>query len=115
MRWVDDLLEQALVSFQRAGLLRDTLVVVTSDPGEAFGEHGMLLHGRTLHDERLRVPPVLLGPPPFDRGRVLDASVSLLDVFPTVERSGGAEEGDQPGCGAPGLEISSCASARGTS
>jgi arylsulfatase A-like enzyme len=84
VRWVDGLLDQALTSFESAGLLKDTLVIVTGDHGEAFGEHGLLLHGRTLHEELLRVPLVMMGPPPFDGGRTVRASVSLLDLLPTV-------------------------------
>lgn len=37
-------------------LLRRTLVVVTADHGEEFGEHGGFTHGRTLYEEVLRVP-----------------------------------------------------------
>ncbi len=83
-RWVDGLLEAALERLAGHGLLgEDTLLIVTSDHGEAFGEHGQLLHGRQLYDELLRVPLVLAGPPPFAGGRVLDDGVSLLDLLPT--------------------------------
>jgi choline-sulfatase len=42
-----------------AGALEDTLVVVTADHGEEFGEHGGVAHGRTLFEESIRVPFVL--------------------------------------------------------
>ncbi len=84
VRWVDGLLEQALRAFEGAGLLRDTLLIVTGDHGEAFGEHGLLLHGRHLYDELLRVPLVVSGPAPFDRPAAPTASVGLADLFPTV-------------------------------
>ncbi|MFM8979985.1 MAG: sulfatase [Planctomycetia bacterium] len=84
LSWVDGLLEQAVASLRRRGLLDDTLLVITADHGEAFGEHGMLLHGRSLHDEVVRVPLVLQGPAPFDTPRVVEGSAGLRDLFPSV-------------------------------
>jgi arylsulfatase A-like enzyme len=82
--WVDGLLGLALEQLRAAKLLDDTLVIVTGDHGEAFGEHGLLLHGRQLYDELLRVPLVMAGPPPFTGGRIVEGSASLLDLLPTV-------------------------------
>jgi arylsulfatase A-like enzyme len=82
-RWVDGLLERTVALLERLGLLHDTLLVVTSDHGEAFGEHGALQHQRWLHEELLRVPLVLRGPAPFDAPQLLGASVGLIDVLPT--------------------------------
>ncbi|MBI5498304.1 MAG: sulfatase [Deltaproteobacteria bacterium] len=59
-----------------------TLLVLFSDHGEAFGEHGTTLHGNSLHDEEIRVPLVFHGP--GITPRAVDAPVSLLDVGPTV-------------------------------
>lgn len=59
-----------------------TLVVVTADHGEAFGEHGELGHSLFVYDTTLRVPLILHGPN-VPRGRVRD-DVSLVDVAPTV-------------------------------
>lgn len=38
------------------GLFDDTLIILTGDHGEAFFEHGRMMHGTTLYDEMLRVP-----------------------------------------------------------
>jgi arylsulfatase A-like enzyme len=84
LRWVDGLMEETLAYLRRAGLLDNTLLIVTGDHGESFGEHGMLGHGRQLHDELVRVPLLLHGPPPFDRPTELTASVGLIDLFPTL-------------------------------
>ncbi|MEM9382161.1 MAG: sulfatase [Planctomycetota bacterium] len=51
-----------LDELDRIGVLESSLVVVTSDHGEEFGEHGALGHGRQLHRETLHVPLVLSGP-----------------------------------------------------
>ena len=63
---------------------RPTLLVVTADHGEEFGEHGGAYHGSSLYDEQLRVPLVvaLLGGELAPE--VIDAPVSLLDLAPTL-------------------------------
>ena len=81
--WVDGLLAHAWSTLGRQGLLDDTLFVVLGDHGEAFGEHGSLGHGLRLYDELVRVPLVMVGPAPFDAGRVVEEDVGLVDVLPT--------------------------------
>jgi choline-sulfatase len=83
VRWVDGLIEDSVAALGEFGLLEDALLVVTSDHGEAFGEHGMLGHGRQLHDELIRVPLLMKGPGPFAKPMVVEGSASLLDVMPT--------------------------------
>jgi arylsulfatase A-like enzyme len=83
LRWVDGMVGATVERLEASGLLENTVLVVTSDHGEAFGEHGTLGHGRSLYDELLRVPLVLKGPPPFDGGRVVAGGVGLVDVLPT--------------------------------
>jgi arylsulfatase A-like enzyme len=81
--WVDDLLRRAAGRLREWGLLEDTLLVVTADHGEAFGEHGLLVHGRDCHDELIRVPLVVDGLAPFQGGQRVAGSMSLADVLPT--------------------------------
>lgn len=58
------------------------LLVVTSDHGEAFGEHGTHEHSKTLYDELLRVPLVFWGKSIV--ARTLVQPVSLIDLGPTL-------------------------------
>jgi arylsulfatase A-like enzyme len=81
--WTDKLLHAALRGLRQRGLLDNTLLVITSDHGETFGEHGTLGHGLQLHDELVRVPLAMKGPPPFDRPQMVHEPVALLDVLPT--------------------------------
>jgi arylsulfatase A-like enzyme len=83
LSWVDDSLSGAVAWLEEKGLLENTLLVVTSDHGEAFGEHGTVSHGHHHHDELLHVPLVCVGPGPFREPRAIDASVGLADVMPT--------------------------------
>ena len=66
------------------GLDGDTLVVVTADHGEEFGEHGGFEHGHTLFEELLHVPLLMRLPGLIPAGEVPAARVGLIDVAPTV-------------------------------
>ncbi|MFQ5349566.1 MAG: sulfatase, partial [Thermoanaerobaculia bacterium] len=81
----DDAFGRVIEALQEAGRWRRTLVVVTSDHGEAFMEHGVWGHNTTLYEEMLHVPLILRLPggeavPGVDRER----PAGLLDVVPTV-------------------------------
>ena len=56
VRLLDDWLARVLEALDDRGLLQDTLVVVTSDHGENFGEGGLLAHAFSLDDRLIRVP-----------------------------------------------------------
>ncbi len=68
----------------------DTLLVLFSDHGEAFEEHGWTLHGATLFDEEIRTVLILSDPSPLKgKPASIDAPVMLMDVAPTIlERCG---------------------------
>ncbi|HXG69703.1 MAG TPA: sulfatase-like hydrolase/transferase, partial [Gemmatimonadaceae bacterium] len=67
------------------GAAGSTLVAVTSDHGEAFGEHGEVSHSLFVYDTTLRVPLVVSGPGVRAASRV-EKPVGLIDVAPTVMR-----------------------------
>jgi arylsulfatase A-like enzyme/Tfp pilus assembly protein PilF len=67
-----------------------TLVVVTSDHGDALGEHGEPTHSYTLYDATQRVPLIIAGPG-FAAGRVVPDVVRTADVAPTILAAVGAE------------------------
>ena len=64
-------------------LLDDTLVVLVSDHGEEFLEHGSVLHGRTQYQEIMHVPLILRGPG-VPKGVRVGTPVSIVDVLPTL-------------------------------
>jgi arylsulfatase A-like enzyme/thioredoxin-like negative regulator of GroEL len=71
-----------------------TLVIVTADHGEAFGEHGEIGHSIFVYDTTLQVPLIVAGPDLAPR--VVDAPVSLVDIAPTAVRrlAAGTIDGD---------------------
>lgn len=83
IRYTDDVLARLFERLEAAGFLEHALIVVTSDHGEEFGEHGGLLHPATLYDELVAVPLIVKGPG-VPAGRVDSRLVSLIDVAPTI-------------------------------
>ena len=86
---VDDLLALLFKQLQRRGLMERTLVVILSDHGEEFYEHGSCDHIRTLYDELLRVPWIMFGP--SIPAKEIRTQVGTLDVLPTVLKIFGLE------------------------
>jgi arylsulfatase A-like enzyme len=72
------------------------LVVVTSDHGEEFMEHGGFSHG-TLHDEILRVPLLIKWPGAVRAGSGDETATSSIDLAPTLLESAGLPRDDLPG------------------
>jgi arylsulfatase A-like enzyme len=64
-------------------------VFVTSDHGEAFGEHGAVEHGSSIYDEQTRIPLVAFPPDGVHAPRI-EEPVSLVDVTATVAALAGA-------------------------
>jgi arylsulfatase A-like enzyme len=74
---VDELKEQ--------GLYDDALIVLTSDHGEEFGEHGTMgWHSHTLYDELLSVPLIIKFPGNDFAGKTVTEQVRSIDIMPTV-------------------------------
>lgn len=65
-------------------LYDDSLVILLSDHGEEFREHGAFGHGRTLYEEVTRVPLVIRFPHGRWSGLTTASPVSLLDLAPTI-------------------------------
>ncbi|MEM7201462.1 MAG: sulfatase [Planctomycetota bacterium] len=84
LRYVDDELAKLLDGLRDRGLLDNTLVIVTSDHGELFGEHNMKEHATSLYLPLLHVPLILWWPGKVPAGRRVDAEVSLVDVPATL-------------------------------
>jgi len=83
IREVDHYVGELLQTLDELGLADRTLVVLTSDHGEAFGEHVVIGHGFSYHQEAVHVPLVFRGPGVVG-GRRIPTPVSLVDVMPTI-------------------------------
>jgi arylsulfatase A-like enzyme len=80
---LDAQLRRMFAELGRRGLLDNAVVVILSDHGEEFREHGLMGHHQTLFEEVIRVPLIITLP--GERSRVeVAAIVSLTDVAPTL-------------------------------
>ena len=66
------------------GLYDRTMIIVTSDHGEEFYEHGGWQHGQTLYDEIIKVPLVVKLPDSRLKGSRVRPAAQTIDVLPTV-------------------------------
>jgi arylsulfatase A-like enzyme len=80
----DHAIGELVAKLKRDGLYDNTLLIVTSDHGEFFGEHGRLNHGVGLYEGGLRVPILVKYPKGRCAGQVVTDRVSLIDIFATI-------------------------------
>lgn len=77
VQFLDEHLSKAIERF----LARGFLIILTSDHGEEFGEHGGLLHADTLYEEVTHIPFAMAG---MNRKGVVQSFGSIIDIAPTL-------------------------------
>ncbi|MCH2101183.1 MAG: sulfatase [Planctomycetes bacterium] len=92
IRFVDQRLGEMMQRLQSEGIYRPDrdLLIITSDHGEEFYDHGQWLHGQSLYEEQIRVPLILRGPK-IPSGTVALDPVQLIDLVPTIAAWIGSE------------------------
>jgi arylsulfatase A-like enzyme len=94
--WVDEQVGRLLKRVDEIGLRDDTLVVVVSDHGDEFFEHGAKGHRQNLFEPTLEVVTMARLPGKLPAGRRVAPRISLVDVAPTiVDLTGTAAEADK--------------------
>jgi arylsulfatase A-like enzyme len=83
VRYVDGLVGRLMQALRERGLEKSTVVVVTSDHGDMFKEHGDFTHNPMPYDELLRVPLIVTDPRAV-APRVVEEQIALLDLAPTL-------------------------------
>ena len=76
---LDAALGQFFDALGERGLLENTWIVITSDHGEYFGEHGLVEHSKDVYEEALAVPLIVRAPGQA-RGTLVDTPVSSVDL-----------------------------------
>lgn len=95
--WTDGMLDVLFASLSELGALENTLVVVTSDHGEAFGERGFEGHARRVYREETEIPFYLFFPFQLPSAAVVAGRTSNVDVWPTLFELLGLESGETDG------------------
>lgn len=72
-------------------ILKDTLIVLTSDHGEELYDHGGWKHGQTLYEEQIHVPLIFRWDGRIKPGTRLPGTVRLLDLVPTLMAAAGGK------------------------
>ncbi|TXD31993.1 sulfatase-like hydrolase/transferase [Lujinxingia vulgaris] len=80
--FTDAYVGRVIDKLKEEGLYDEVVIVLTSDHGEAFNEHGHYFHGQTLYNPVIKVPLLVRVPGWF--GRQVEGPVSIIDVAPTV-------------------------------
>jgi choline-sulfatase len=93
----DAQLSRLLVELDRLQLASRTVLLLTSDHGEEFYEHGFGDHGHSLYDELIHIPLVVRWPGHIAPARVYADAVQLIDLYPTLLHIAGGRASAAPG------------------
>jgi len=83
----DDLFRQLMEHVESLGLMDNTVIIVTSDHGEEFMEHGQLKHN-AVYEELIRIP-LMIRHPGLVRGARSDVPFVNVDLLPTIAAMAG--------------------------
>lgn len=97
IRWLDTNLDSLFRALQTRGALDNTVVIVTSDHGELFNEHGLFGHAHNLYRNVLHVPLVIRFPRRVPAGIRVNGQASLRHLAATVADLAGLPAGSFPG------------------
>jgi arylsulfatase A-like enzyme len=81
---MDKKLADFVAWMKSSGVYDETLIVITADHGEEFGEHGGFWHGTTLYDEQVHIPLIVKLPKSKHAGTRVTWTARTIDVAPTI-------------------------------
>jgi len=83
VREIDDGVREFFAILDKFNVLNDSTIIITSDHGDEFGEHGGLSHDGKMYEELVNVP-LIIYEPSREKAEVSDLLVSTLDIPPTI-------------------------------
>jgi arylsulfatase A-like enzyme len=93
LAYLDDQVGRLFADLERRGLLAGTIVIITADHGEEFGEHGVYEHGYSLYRAAVHVPLIVVAPGSASFPRRIGTAVSLRSIAATVADLAGLARG----------------------
>jgi arylsulfatase A-like enzyme len=97
LKYDDDYIGRLLHRLDELGILKNTIVIITSDHGEALGDHGLTYHGATLYRELIHVPLIISYPGHIPDGIRVEQPVSNAAIASTVMELVGDHRNAFPG------------------
>jgi choline-sulfatase len=82
-----------IADLKAAGLYDRSAVIVVSDHGDEFWEHGSLGHGHSVYQELVHIPLLIHAPGLFPKGKVVKADVEVMDLYATMLDLAGIKPG----------------------
>ncbi len=83
LAYLDDQIGQLIDRLKTLGIYENTMIVITSDHGEAFGERDLMEHSVSVYQDQISVP-LLIKFPNTHAARQLEETVSHVDLLPTI-------------------------------
>lgn len=80
----DSMLKNFFAQLEKNGLLQNTIVIITGDHGEGFGEHGQIAHNGTAYEEGMRIPLIIRMPHPDFQPTTIKGLRQHVDIAPTL-------------------------------
>ena len=82
--YLDYHLEELFERLKELKIYNNSMIIITSDHGEFFGEHDFWIHGHELYEEVLRIPLIIKYPASYLKTGEYLKRVSLVDIMPTI-------------------------------
>lgn len=84
--YIDNAINNFLKELKKLNYFKNSIIIISADHGDAFGEHGTFGHGGKyypqLYDEVIHIPLIIHGL--NQKGIKIDRQVQLLDLGPTI-------------------------------
>lgn len=85
VRYIDTQLKKLFDFLKEKGLYDNTLIVLSSDHGEHFGDHGFYFqHGYSVYEPSIKSTLIFHNPKKIPKGKNIESKVQVLDIMPTL-------------------------------
>ena len=95
--YVDDQIKNLFGELEQRGLLKNAVVIITSDHGESLGEHGLLQHSASLYLQEIHVPLIVWRLGMVPQNKQIDTPISTTALPSTILSLIGAQDDPFPG------------------
>jgi arylsulfatase A-like enzyme len=91
----DTTFRDLVADLKQMGIYDATAIVLISDHGDEFFDHGSVGHGHSLYQELIDVPMEIRFPPRMPEGKRVAQSVEVIDLTPTLLDLAGIDPGEE--------------------